>query len=347
MSVNLLAGLSTPVWIAIGGVGALVLASIVYGVFRNFVRMAWTSWQILAIFALTLLLKFIPVPDGMVGFAVGAGYLFGATALVLVIGFAVRRYMMGKKTSSNAFFRVMNRVLGAVTSVLNFVMLAAVLGGFGLAVSSAFVQLEVLDHPVWAQYCNYLADLMLVSLCLFFVRGGFRIGLARSIQTTIMLVLTFGALFLAMYMTVEIGFMRGWVNSIGSAIAGKGLNIIIATLISYFIIVAACFLIFFAVIIVFGYFLNKLTRKFRSIPGIGYIDGIILSVVFFAVFIALTCGWNYVVSMLVSGDFSKILGSSVTVTVSPDFAIVLENLYTASPLSKILYELNLLNLFLG
>ena len=63
MVANLLASISTPVWIAIGVVGAFAVASVVYGVFRNFMRMAWTSWQILAIFALTLLLKVIPVPD--------------------------------------------------------------------------------------------------------------------------------------------------------------------------------------------------------------------------------------------------------------------------------------------
>ena len=347
MSVNLLAGLSTPVWIAIGAGGALVLLSIIYGVFRNFVRMAWTSWQILVIFALTLLLKFIPVPDGWAGFAVGAGFLFGVTAVVLIIGYILRRYMMEKKTSSNAFFRVMNRVLVAITSVLNFAMLALVLGGFGLAVSSPFVEIGALNNPAWEKLYNYLADLVLVSLCVFFVRGGFRIGLVRSIQTTIMIALTFGALFLAMYMTVEIGFMRGWVNAIGKSIAGGGLNIVIATLIAYFIIVAICFLIFFAVIIVLGYFLNKLTRKYRSVHVLNYIDGAILSVIFFAVFIALTCGWNYGISMLASGDFSSIPGLNINVEFSSDFAIALENFYTASPLSKILYNLNLFKLFLG
>lgn len=347
MSVNLLANLSTPVWIAVGAVGALVIASVIYGVFRNFVRMAWTSWQILAVFALTLLLKFIPVPDGWAGFAVGAGYLFGVTAVVLIVGYFVRRYMTEKKTSSNAFFRVMNRVLGAVTSVLNFVVLAAVLGGLGLAVASVYVNIEALDHPAWATYYNYLADLVIVSLCLFFVRGGFRIGLARSVQTVIMIALTFGALFLAMYLTVEIGFMRGWVNAIGNSIAGGGLNIVIATLIAYFIIVAICFLIFFAVIIVIGYFLNKLTRKYRSVRVLNFIDGVVLSVIFFAVFIALTCGWNYGISMLASGDFSSIPGLNISVEFSADFAIALENLYTASPLSRILYLLNPILLFLG
>lgn len=347
MSVNLLAGLSTPVWIAIGAGGALVLLSIVYGVFRNFVRMAWTSWQILVIFALTLLLKFIPVPEGWQGFAVGAGFLFGATALVLVAGYYVRRYMMLKKTSSNTFFRVMNRVLGAITSVLNFAVLAAVVGGFALAAASPFVEIGALNNPAWEKYYNYLADLVLVSLCVLFVRGGFRIGLARSVQTTIMIALTFGALFLAMYMTVEIGFMRGWVNAIGKSVAGGGLNIVIATLIAYFIIVALCFLIFFAVIIVFGYFLNKLTRKYRSVRAVNFIDGVLLSVVFFAVFIALTCGWNYSVSMIASGDISKYFGGTVNVQASADFALALENLYTASPLSRILYLFNPVVLFAG
>ena len=101
MNTLLLADGAAMVWVGVGVIGALALASVLYGVFRNFVRVAWTGWQILAVFALSLLLRFIPVPEGWVGFAVTAGYLFGTTVRVLVIGAAVRKYMMKKKTNFN------------------------------------------------------------------------------------------------------------------------------------------------------------------------------------------------------------------------------------------------------
>lgn len=349
MVANLLASISTPVWIAIGVVGAFAVASVVYGVFRNFMRMAWTSWQILAIFALTLLLKVIPVPDGWQGFAVSAALLFGATVLVLIAGGAIRRAMLRSKRNARKGYRVFNRILGAITSLLNVIMLLVVLGGFALGVIYYVVPVKGLEdvfaHPVWTEFGNvYVQDLALISVCLFFVRGGYRIGVARSFQTTITLALTLGSLVLAMYLTLTVPFMRGWVSSIGTAIAGWGLNVVIATMVSYFIIVAICFLIFFAVVMLLGFFLNKLTRKYRSVRVLGVIDGVILSVVFFAFFLVLVIGFYFGVDVLVNGNLESLGQAGAIAEGARDTMRKVEQLITSAPLADLWYHHNLIRI---
>ncbi len=346
MIANLLADMTTPMWIAVGVLGALSVASVVYGAFRNFVRMAWTSWQILAVFALTLLLKVIPVPDGWQGFAVSAALLFGATVLVLLVGAAVRRAMLSPKLNASKGFRVFNRILGAVTSLLNVVLFVVVLGGFALGVIDYVVPVagleQVLSNAVWTKFgAVYVQDLLLVSVCVFFVRGGYRIGVARSLQTTVMIALTLGSIVLAMYLTLSVSFLRGWVSSIGNSIAGGGLNIVIATIIAYFIIATVCFLIFFAVVMLLGFFLNKLVRKYRSVRVLNIIDGVILSVVFFAFFLALVLGVYLGVDILANGNLESLGQAGKILEGARETMLKIEQFLTASPLTEMMYRHNL------
>lgn len=347
MNTLLLSGISTPVWIGIGALGVLALVSVVYGVFRNFVRVAWTGWQVLAIFGLTFLLQYIPIPEGWGGFAVTAGYLFGSTVLVLVTGAALRKYMMAKKTSSGGFFRFCNRFLGAFTSLLNLVLLFAILGGFALGVMYYVAPLEslgaVYENPVWTDFgALYIKDLALISVCLLFVRGGYRIGFVRSVQTTIMIALTLGALVLSMYLALNVSFLRGWLSAIADGIAGWGLNIVVASMVSYFIVTLICFVVFFAVITVLGFFLNKLVRKYRKLRGVRYVDGVILSVLFFAFFLVIVSGWNYCLYMFTSGSFPEALAEYLapySETIS-QYSAGITQFYISSPVSGLLYFFN-------
>lgn len=349
MSANLLLSMSTPMWITVGALGALSIASVIYGVFRNFVRMSWTSWQLLLIFAITLLLKVIPVPSGWQGFAVGAGVLVGATALVLISGHLIRRYMMKKPTRSHKFFRVMNRILGALTALLDIVLLLAVIGGFALNVIYYTPTAEGLDviftNPVWTQFgAVYVQDLVLIFFCILFMRGGYRIGLVRSLQTVVMIALIFGALFLVGYLALVIPFLRSWTRAMAGSMSGNfGLNIIPATMISYFIVVAILFLVLFALIMTGGYFLNKGIRKYRALkPALTAIDGVILSVVFTLAFVGLVCGFYFGVSAALQTLAERADGASIA-----DVLQTVENFFTASPLSALLYRGNPLLLTLG
>ncbi|MDE6676238.1 MAG: hypothetical protein K2K12_00805 [Clostridia bacterium] len=350
MIINLLSSISTPVWIGIGVIGACAVASVVYGIFRNFVRMSWTSWQILVIFALTLLLKFIPpLPEAWQAFAVGAGYLVGLTALVLISGHFIRRHILKKPTRSNKFFRVMNRILGAVTSLLNIALLIVILGGFALGVMYYAVPVEALQpvyaNPVWTQFgAKYIQDLVLIFLCILFMRGGYRIGLVRSLQTVLMISLTLGALVLAVYLALAVPFLKSWTAAMAGSMAKGAMNIVIATMVSYLIVVAILFLVLFALIMTGGFFFNKLIRKYRSIsPTLSAVDGVILSVVFTAFFIAFTCGLNLgVVKLLELAAAQEGLPEGITQGIAGFMAFL-----SSSPLGGLFFYGNPFLLFFG
>lgn len=350
MIINLLSGISTPVWIGIGVIGACAVASVVYGIFRNFVRMSWTSWQILVIFALTLLLKFIPLPEGWQGFAVGAGYLVGVTALVLISGHFIRRHILKKPTRSNKFFRVMNRILGALTSLLNIALLIVILGGFALGVMYYALPENTLGldavfaNPVWTQFgAKYIQDLVLISLCILFMRGGYRIGLVRSLQTVLMISLTLGALVLAVYLALAVPFLKSWTVAMAGGMAKGEMNIVIATMVSYLIVVAILFLVLFALIMVGGFFFNKLIRKYREIsPALSAVDGVILSVVFTAFFIAFVCGLNLGVVKLLELAAQQGIGG-IAIDAIAGFGTFL----SSSPLGGLFFYGNPFLLFFG
>ena len=59
--------------------GVLALAALLYGIFRKFTRVSWLSWQVLIVFAATLLAGVLPTPASQWGgFALAAGLLAGA-----------------------------------------------------------------------------------------------------------------------------------------------------------------------------------------------------------------------------------------------------------------------------
>ena len=54
--------------------GVLALAALLYGIFRKFTRVSWLSWQVLIVFAATLLAGVLPTPASQWGgFALAAG----------------------------------------------------------------------------------------------------------------------------------------------------------------------------------------------------------------------------------------------------------------------------------
>ena len=95
------------------GAGVLALAALIYGIVRKFTRVSWLSWQVLIVFAATLLVGVLPVPDGAWGgFAVAAGVLAGASALVLAVGGIVGHAMLARVRPAPLFVRFLSRLLG-------------------------------------------------------------------------------------------------------------------------------------------------------------------------------------------------------------------------------------------
>ncbi len=360
-SALLILGMSMPVFIAVVAAGVLLLGSVVYGFVRKFMRMAWTSWQIIVIFALTLLLKFIPTPSDIWGYAIGAGVLFGATAIVLFSSALIRNAMLQKKTRSNAFIRFCDRFLGGLTAALNWAMIAAVLGGLALGFVYYYgFEIGALNavyaHPLWTDYASkYVFDLFIVTMSVFFLRGGYRIGLLRSIQTLFTLGLTIVAALLSLYLTLTWGFLRNLLTMIANSIAGYGLNIIASTCISYFITAFICFSVLFIAVILIGLLVNWLVKKFRSVRPLGVIDGAIFALVFYAFFLALGGLFNYLVYLLATGGLEGIIGQlppEIGGSLGGIFETVqkaaesVARFFASSPLGYLFYQLNPFRFFI-
>ena len=313
--------------------GVVALAAFLYGIFRKFTRISWLSWQIIIVFAATLLIGVIPAPAAAWGsFAVGAGVLAGAGALVLAVGGIVRHAMLARMRPAPLFFRFMSRLLGALTAVLNLVVFLAALGLPVLAALPAFgVQLAPLDvlyqHPVWTNFLGtHALDLLVVAVCLIMMRAGYRIGLARSVWTVFTLALGVGALVLAVFMAIRVPFLASFAQ---------------ANVLGTVIVAAICFAVMLVVIILITLLVNLLVRNLKGNPVLGVIDGALMAVVFTALFFVLACGLDLAVSYFAENAAGLPMGEAIAPVIGN-----LEAFFTSSPLAKTLYEGNPLLLLL-
>lgn len=326
--------------------GVVALAAFLYGIFRKFTRTSWLSWQILIVFAATLLIGVIPAPAAAWGsFAVGAGVLAGAGALVLAVGGIVRHAMLARMRPAPLFFRFLSRLLGALTAVLNLVVFLAALGLPVLAALPAFgVQLAPLDvlyqHPVWTNFLGtHALDLLVVAVCLIMMRAGYRIGLARSVWTVFTLALGVGALVLAVIMAIRVPFLVSFAQTIAGSLPaslGAGANVL-----GTVIVAAICFAVMLVVIILITLLVNLLVRNLKGNPVLGVIDGALMAVVFTALFFVLACGLDLAVSYLAENAAGLPMGEAIAPVIGN-----LEAFFTSSPLAKALYEGNPLLLLL-
>lgn len=269
----------TIVMIAAGCVFAI--ASVFYGIFRKFTQMSWLSYQIPLVFLIVALLRVIPegaVPGSK--FYLGVAITVAATALIVGGGALLRQAMLKKRMPAHGAWRFLNRLLGGVTALWDYIMIVAVLGA---AVLSFFAYVydplpdlfgAVFELGIWKNFFAYHAlDLVLVTGLVFAMRGGWRVGVARVIVIILMLALSFGSVALALYLSVFVPFFSDMAGGMaaGMAVASPAVAQIISTAIVAFIL----FVIFFIISCILGFFTVKLIRRIRYDYFWGTLDAVI------------------------------------------------------------------------
>lgn len=339
--------------IALIAAGAVLLAvCFLYGIFRKFTQMSWIAWQIPLVFAIgegsaNLLAG---IGDSRVRVAATAAVFFFGTAVVLGLGGIVRLGMHKRTLPAPGVVRFFNRLLGAITAVLDLALLCAILASLALpAAYCLFPDLEALSGvyalPVWEKIYPYLFDFFTLSMMVIVIRAGWRVGFGRAVLTVLMIALTLGGFAAAVYLTFFWSFLSGLAGRLAALFST--LPAIAARALGSGIVILAVSLLFFLVAMLLGKLLHFAVRGARYVRFLAFFDGTILALVFFAVHAALLFALYFAVNYLSAADFSSLAATAEQVY---DITPVLEGvrawtgriaaLFTASPLSKILYECN-------
>ena len=328
--------------------GAIVLGTFTYGAFRRFVRMKWTPYQILLLFALTLIVPlFGSGLTGIVGFAVAAGILFVGAALILVGSHFLRRLLINQKTPPLGV-RILDRVFGAFTALFAVVLYLVIIAASVLTVMQYVAPLEILDvvyqNPIWIYFGQkYALDLLLVSIALLMVRGGYRLGFLCTLQTLLTIVFVFGALILSVYGVLNWGFLNGLVAKLSAGLSGA-LGSVVGFLLAFFIVSFVFTLLLVAVFMGLN-FLLCIPLKMVERGRIGRaIDGCVMAVISFAVMLVVVCGFDAGVFALANG-VAEGLGEIGT-TLS-DIFMKIESAIRGSSLGGYLYENSPINALLN
>ena len=353
-----LLAVGTGIWIGIGA-GVLALLLFLYGFFRRFTRVSWLSWQVMCVFALSLLLRFLPpAASAAVNAAVPPVVLFAAGALVLAVGGWARHGMLAYTGTTGGFIRFSNRFLGGLTAVLNFFLFFGVLALPVLAALPVFgVNVAFLGgmyaNPVWTGFAKpYSLDLLVIALFLLAVRCGYRVGLMRALWALITVLLGFGAVVLAVYMVLRVPFLKNWAAGIAGHFAHLGAY---ASVLGAAVMAAICFVVLLIVVILLSVLINMLMKKLRKPTVLRALDGALLAVVFAALFFLFAFALDLLVYFLAHGAEELLIGEeggillslrSVLGTVS-DVGKKLESVFRASPLAMRLYNGNPFLLLLG
>lgn len=339
----ILAAPSPEATIAIVALSVIAFFSLLYGVFKKFSRMSWAGWQLLLIFAATLLCGLIPeTANKTLAFALTVGGFLLVAAAVLGSGALIRRAMRNYAGKPPLAARVFDRILGALTALVDWILFFAVAGGFALAivfycVPSAAEQIAfVYENPLWTGFgAKYALDLALIFFLLFAVKGGYRVGFVKSLWTVLAVALTVVAFAGSLYLATHVSFLVALAQKISAACSN--LNSIVANVIGYGVTALVCFIVFFVVLVLFFILVNYAVRGLNKFTAFNVFDGILLSIVFFAVAAAVVCGLDYGVRMI-AADASGALGSFGETAAEAGRRI--EALFTSSPLSAIFYECN-------
>lgn len=367
----LLAGEMDPILVGVsaGVAGVLLLVALIYGIVRKFTRLTWIGWQVFALFGLVLLLDFCLsfLPEGLeqwVYFVIWAGGFTACTMLVLGVGGLVRWAIFRRTKKAALFWRVLDRILGPITAILTIVALLLVLGGAAVSVLDEALGLgtyvSALPAPVSALYAFFLGhgyDIFLCGMYLIVMRAGYRLGLLKSIFYITMFALTTvsvaGAVFLAVRVDFGIRFSL-WLGSLFPLHEAAGATI------GYGIVSLLFFLVFFTISMLIGKFLNFLIVKINSVRVIGFIDGLLVSILFSAIFIGCICGVNYVAFLAEEGYLGEMLShlfsslpeqiqgiSSAIYSVLDQISYYIVLIVRSAPLGRNLYESNPLALLMG
>ena len=316
--------------------GVLALIALLIGVIRKFQRVSWLSWQIAAVFALTLLVGVLPAPaQGLALFGMYAGILAGGSMLVLAAGGAVRHAMLSRMSPAPLFFRILSRLLGGITALLNLAVFLAVLGAPVLAALPLFnVQPSALsflyENALWREFAApHAVDLLLCALCVVLIRAGYRIGFARSLWTILAVALGIAALGASVFLAVRVPFLASFAAQIAGGFPQLGAA---AGVVGTLNVAAICFVVLLVVIILITLLANLLLRSMSKVTALRLVDGAIMAVVFAALFFGIALGFDAGVRFLAE----QAAGLPAAEAVAP-VARSLEAFVQSSPLSALFY----------
>ncbi len=336
--------------IAISALAAVGGIAVLYGALKKFSRMGWMGWQIAVVFAFTLLLRFLPAFENKtLYFAVTAGACLLVAVLVLTVGAGVRSYMRSRRVRAPLPLRILDRLLGAVTALFDWALLLVIFGGaaLGLVWYGTDLRGGVFDIifsftlggvNVWSVVSGYVYDLLLVSLFVIVVKGGYRLGLVKSLWVAAACLLTLAAFFGSLFIALRVPFASALAVKIAGAVPG---NALIGGIIGYGAVTLICFVLISVVLTLLGVLVNFLVKKLDGVKPFRVIDGAILSVLLFAVTVAAVCAGNFGVYAL-TGLAEGEAGAAVAGMVQG-----LQDFVCSSPLSRVFYECNPVLLLAG
>lgn len=318
----------------------------VYGFFRRATRVSWAGVQILLLFCYTLILGAAPGSDGSFFWL---AVIFFAVVLAVVLGvgaflrsFLYRRFRPGASGTSV----LLGRLIGGLLSTLNILVMVGVLAGLVCGIVGALPEppelfADVLGSSFWTGFFEgHFYDLFLVTACFLFVRAGFRLGVLKGLYYLLMFALTAGGFIGAYLLATQVGLFAGW--SAGIAAGFSSLTPAAATVLGVGLMTLILFVVIFAVIMVIGFLLHWCIRKLLNCSPLGLVSAILMACLFFAVFLVITCAFNYGIAYLVREAAQQVefLGEMA-------YAASIERFFTSSPFAAALYNFNPLRLLLG
>ncbi len=347
MGTNLLISASTVTTVVAVAVAVLAVGALVGGALRKFVSMSWFSWQVLLVFLVTRLTRvFGAKMNASAQFSLALLFLLLSGGGVLALTEVLRHLMLRRVKPASAALRILNRLFGALTGVLNLFFSLAVAAGLVLAVLDYCVPdlaaLEpVLSMPLWQAVRGSVVDIVLILLLMAALRGGYRVGFSRALLTVIMLALTMGTVLLSLFMTIRVPFLASFGKTVGKMF--KGMNSVAAGVLGSGFVFLLLEAIFFSAIAVLGFFLNKVFRAARFTAVTSIIDGSVFALLCFAfVFILLLVLYALVYWM--TGAGVPVEGAEGLFSA---YGSAVEALFTSSPLSSVLFGSNPLRALFG
>lgn len=328
----------------------LLALTLLYGILKKFSRISWLGWQAALLFGATFTLSLLPESlNETVLFAVAAGGLLAVTAIIFLVGALVRKSFLAMEQGGGGA-RAFNRILGALTALVNLAVLVLALGGFALVVAEPFAGealAAVYTNTLWTNFFAWHAyDLFFVFLFAAVLRSAYRTGFLRIIITITVLALTLFAVFLAMYMTLQVPFL----SQLSAQIAGSiNINSIAAGWIGFGIVSFIVAFVLFLVVILIAFLLNLLLRLCGKSHVFVVFDGILFSLITCIVMFVFVAGFNFGVSYLASGSLAQAVPEQMAGVAEQmaQFAQAMGRVLSSSPLSNIFYTHNPLNLLIA
>lgn len=291
---NHLLAMSTPTMIVLIVAGALCALTCLYGVFRKFSRTSWLGYQLALLFGATLLIRFLPALDALWNFVAVAGGFFGAAAIVLGAGAILRHKIKTRKKRVHTFWRVTDRILGALTALVNLAALVFVLG-----TAAAAVMFDVLAAPpeflapleelaVWQDFGHYALDFLLIAFLTLAIKAGYKLGANRKLWLGLALILTVAALFGSVILVAKVPFLAAIAEKIAGTMSGE--NALVGVIVGHMATSLLVFLVAFIVIVLLTLLVGFLVKNLTKLTAFNVAMGMLLAVIFYAVALCVAVG---------------------------------------------------------